>query len=1196
VVYKIKFVLFALLVVSASAMAADSRLEILQPDERIGDFRTLAVYVTGEGTRMGARFAHVQSGFVLDVLRIQSVPGAFTWVNSIPPSDCGEPHTCEHLLLGKGTVGRYVASLEEMSLGESSAFTEQVRTCYHFRATAGTATFFDLFEAKLNAMLHPNYSDEEIRREVCNTGVKIDQTTGKPALEEKGTVYNEMVSSYEKPYGNLYQKLGEMIFGKGHPMSLSAGGVPEAIRKMTPTDLRNFQESTHHLNNMGSVVSIPEDVTLEDCLTKLSAILKRIEPDATPGKDPATLMARIPAPHGEPAGTMTTTWFPSGSNDAPGLLLYAWPAQLTLMPQDRYLFELFTANLSQGQTSNLHRKFIESKSRVMDVGASSVFGFLSNEVGSPLYIGLDDIRATAVDEVMMDSIRKVIVAEIGAVANYADNSEELRLFNDRIRNRIIEQQRSTRTFLNSPTGFGNRGTGSNWLNHLQSLNESGGFVRDLTQNGFAKWADSLLALPANIWRDYVAQWKLTSTLPYAVGTRPDVAANARTEAERIERMNAFADSLVKAYSAATRDDAIAKFKIEYDALTATIDSTAATIPMPMFVQNPPLTLDDQLDYSVESLPGGGKLVTSIFDNISSVTCGLAFRADVIPDSLLFLVPAIPICLTEIGVVKDGKTISYDEMSERIRREILSLSANYSVNYRTERVELMLTASGSNLAEGRIALDWMRSALFNSNIRPDNISRIRDAVDQNYAYTRGRINSSEESWVDEPTNAFWRQHNPLLLSADCFLTQTYDLFRLRWRLRNNADTSVVESFCAVMDKAAASGNGMIREQWGNFLNDLSAERTTPHTAADILRADRDKLPALSRTLFTDAIDDLKNLMAGMPDNSLEGDMKNVIAVMTKEIRIPLAQTFSQITSVIRGMEHRDNVRGYIVASRASSADVAPVLGAIVKSCATAPSERQAYSPAPRVSARVAERTSDSSQPLFVGLVNENTRAGIHYNTSNLASFEDSEPEKLLSFLSARLYGGGGAHSMFMKTWSAGLAYSNGLRSNEMSGRLMYYAERCPELAQTMSFVTDQLKSAPYDTGLADYAVSQAFAVNRAGNGYEQRGMAMANDLADGLLPEDVSRFRSGIMNLRKEGHLYDRLHKRMESTYGEVLPGYGPTAKDVAKTKPDLMNFVIGPEKQILGYEEYLKRVEDPNVKLVRLYPRDYWQVEKVKRD
>jgi hypothetical protein len=34
----------------------------------------------------------------------------------------------------------------------------------------------------------------------------------------------------------------------------------------------------------------------------------------------------------------------------------------------------------------------------------------------------------------------------------------------------------------------------------------------------------------------------------------------------------------------------------------------------------------------------------------------------------------------------------------------------------------------------------------------------------------------------------------------------------------------------------------------------------------------------------------------------------------------------------------------------------------------------------------------------------------------------------------------------------------------------------------------------------------------------------------------------------------------------------------------------------VGSEEYFRQAEDANAKLVRLYPRDYWQVEKVKRD
>jgi hypothetical protein len=218
--------------------------------------------------------------------------------------------------------------------------------------------------------------------------------------------------------------------------------------------------------------------------------------------------------------------------------------------------------------------------------------------------------------------------------------------------------------------------------------------------------------------------------------------------------------------------------------------------------------------------------------------------------------------------------------------------------------------------------------------------------------------------------------------------------------------------------------------------------------------------------------------------------------------------------------------------------------------------------------------------------------VHIHTTDCASYEDSDPEALLRFLSARLYGGGGAHSMFMKTWGAGLAYSNGLRSDERNGRLLYYAERCPDLTQTMQFVIGELEKAPFDESLAEYAVAQAFSGNRSGARYEQRGQAMASDLADGLTPEVVRRFRQGILDLREDPELYRKLHERMKATYGEVLPGYGPSGAESCK-RSNAMYFVIGPQKQLQSWEEYLESVE-PGARLTRIYPRDYWQPRPVK--
>ena len=85
--------------------AQDTSFETLKEGQVVSGFRTLAVYTDESDKPLGARFLHARTRFTLDVLRIQSVPQGHIWVNSFPTSDMGEPHTQEHLLLGKGSVG-----------------------------------------------------------------------------------------------------------------------------------------------------------------------------------------------------------------------------------------------------------------------------------------------------------------------------------------------------------------------------------------------------------------------------------------------------------------------------------------------------------------------------------------------------------------------------------------------------------------------------------------------------------------------------------------------------------------------------------------------------------------------------------------------------------------------------------------------------------------------------------------------------------------------------------------------------------------------------------------------------------------------------------------------------------------------------------------------------------------------------------
>src|SRR5215208_5454502 len=120
-----------------------------------------------------------------------------------------------------------------MSLAESSVFNAQWRTAFHFHSVAGLEGVCPVFELYLDALLKPDYTDEEIRREVRNFGVdKADDGTLR--LEEKGTVYNEMVRTFEAPETNLWRAAGHLVYGTKHPLALDSGGYPDAIRDMTP--------------------------------------------------------------------------------------------------------------------------------------------------------------------------------------------------------------------------------------------------------------------------------------------------------------------------------------------------------------------------------------------------------------------------------------------------------------------------------------------------------------------------------------------------------------------------------------------------------------------------------------------------------------------------------------------------------------------------------------------------------------------------------------------------------------------------------------------------------------------------------------------------------------------------------------------------------------------------------------------------
>jgi len=1167
----------------SSQIMAGTEFDKIQPGSSVADFRVEYLYDNGEGTTLGARFRHIPSNMILDYLQIQSVPQAYMWVNTPPESDQGEPHTCEHLLLGKGNKGRYVASLEDMSLGSSSASTYRLFTNYHYHTTAGGDVFYDLFRAKLDAMLHPDFSDEEIRREVCNMGVVVDPDDGSLSLEEKGTVYTEMVSSFERSGSRIWTEMSRILYGMGHPIANVSGGTPRALRELTPEDLRKFHAKEYQLNNMGIIVALPNEYKLDETLERLSSILHDISPDAKTGEDPATLDDRLPEP--KPSTDMSIRYveYPHQNENEPGEVVFAWSPVLKLDPYQESVLDLFLSNLAQGETSDLYKKVIDTQNRQIDVGANSIWSGIGYDFGKPVYIGLSNVRRDAMNEEILDSLKGIIISEIERVAAFEDGSEELKAYNTRVRNRVTSELRQLRQFISTPPRFGYRGTGNQWMSHLKSIQNSKGDRRDLMMGDRADFVEKLLDSDRNFWRDYIAEFKLLENEPYIMAAVANPDMIERDRAAKAERIAAFVETLKDAYEIESDEEALARYRDEYDAKTAELDLVAEEMKMPEFVDSPPMTLDDQLLYRVDQLPGGNPMVVSTFESMMGASFGLAFDLYAIPEELLVYVPALPTMIDEVGVIKDGKPIDYFEMRELIRQDILHAYASFDRNFSSERAELVFRAAGTNVEESEKALEWMKLKMFHPDWRMENMSRIQDALDVNLTNLRNRMKGREEEWVSGPALSYWRQDNPLLLSTACFLTQAHALFRVKWMLKDASNSNVAADFDSFMDRIMETSNGMNKDEIEDFLGGIKAE-TTESTAAAKLKPVFDGLGRETKELVSAAIHDLNQALNEIPESSLRDDFVYVCGTIKSDFARSPKETLADFKRVMDLLLRQQNVRSFVVASSSTQEKLLPMISITAGTLSAEPVSRIAYKRRPIVDSRLAERNPNISDPVYVGLINENSSTGVYVNSAKCAGYFNSEPDDLIKYLAARLYGGGGGHSMFMRTWSAGLAYSNGLSCGGASGRVSYYAERCPALAQTMSFVVSVLKDAEFDPTLTEYTIAQAFQSSRAGGRYESRGEGIASDLADGITPETVRNFREKILKMRNDSELSKKLFEMMLPVYGTVLPGIKPDGADAEEA----VYFILGPETQFQSFEEYLETAEGPGREVYRLYPRDYW--------
>jgi len=1134
----------------------------LREGAHVHGYTVAAVYLDDADHPVGAKLVHDNTGFQLDYLKIESAPQGYIWVNSYPTSDQGEPHTQEHLLLGKGNRGRRLGSSEAMSLATSSAFTEQWHTAYHFHTVAGVDVYWSVFENQLDALLDPDYTDEEIRREVRNFGVD-KAPDGTLHVEEKGTVYNEMVRAYEDPEAILYRTLHQLAYGANHPLALESGGFPAAIRTMTPQDIRKFHDEHYTLANMGVIAAFPSSVSLATVLDQTSRILG--EEAGRPGK--AITEAQIAKPSPAAAGTLSVVEYPYAETTNPGPIAFIWPATRHLDTTELVLARLFLDAFAGDESTPLYKQLIDGKTHAIDLGATALTTDLSSDLGQPVTLEIAGVKADKLDTKTLTEVRALILAQLARLAKLPDNDPELVAFDRGVQSRLIKRRRELAKFLDSPPGFGARNGTAPWFMHLHLLAQTAGFAKSLTLKPELAAIDKLLAAGGNPWRDRIKAWGL-SEAPYGVAAKPSPALRKQLDDERTQRNAAELARLEAQYKLTDPVATLKRFQTDYDAAIHELEA-AQKVELPPLVASPPMTLDDSLKYETGEL-GPVRTFTATFESMQSARIQLSFdlaRA-IAPADQMFLA-GLPALLSQAGVIDHGAPISSGEMKERLRNEVLGLTVTYIGNNRTLRNELAFTGSGLGAGETKAALAWIARVMLAPDWRIENLPRLRDIVEQTLTANRARMLDSEETWVDDPRDAWWHE-DALQAHTASFLTQIYDLHRLRWMLEDPRDPKVSGEVVALLN--ALAGTRGSRAELVALTQQLAAHPEQTKLGKS--------LSAAAQAIARDAGKDLGVVLGDLPDTSLASDWAFVCHQMAKDLAFGAPAALAKLEAVRAHIIHAARAR---IVETGSTATQQALAGDVQQLVTAIPAMTEPLAPEPTkhgIHDRLAGRLPAAKQALFVGLYAPSTSSGVFENLAPAPAYADDNENAVLDYLASNLYTGHGGHSIFMKTWAAGLAYSNGLHPYVELGYLDYYAERCPLLPQTLKFVIDQLKRVEADPNIARYAIAGAF-TSRVADGYERRAAAMAANLVDGQPPDMVRAFRTRVLAQNQRPDLAQELCKRMPAVYGKVLPGFAaPDAKNVY--------FVIGNAKQLAAYQDYLHATVGKTTTLFTLYPRDFW--------
>jgi Zn-dependent M16 (insulinase) family peptidase len=1118
----------------------------LQSGESRHGFTARALFSGLSDAPIGARFVH-QTGATVDLLFFASVPQVSIRLSSVPVSDRGESHTLEHLVLGKGRSGKYLESLLTMRLAVSSAGTDVDHTTYQFRSASGPDGFHELLAQYLTTLVKPDFTDEEVRREVAHLGVTADPT-GQLTLAEQGTVYNEMLATSGQPGQRQWRHMQALLGGPDHPLARNSGGEPARLWELGPEAIRRFHAANYRIGpGLEMVAALPTAWSAGEFLERLDPLLKRLS-SAGDEEPQAPLPPFRPAPQGQ-------TWigaYPADSTDKPQTVWMAWRGLPDLGVDEWDTLDILMDVIGGGEASYLYRDLVDQKTRVLDLPVTGVGTLHLPRPFSAPWLYVSGFPSRLLEDAQLQRLREVVVKRFRWLGDLPDGSPELAEVAAKARSRISASRRSYLKFLDAPPNFGDRYITEGWPDRLALAARTPGFVKRTTPFAVYDLLENEMAAGRNPWRTLLRRAGLGEP-PYVVAARPDPSLAQQEKQERDARLTARRAEVTARLGGGDPARALVALKAEYEAKTAELDARDRAIPTPEFVRDPPLTLDD-VPFERATMASGPTLVRVHFATTPFTDVAVAFDLrPVAPQDRIYL-PLLSAALSGTGVTtRGGELLDYARARERRDAEIYSFAVSDLSNPVTGRHELELRASASSPEEIARALEWMENHLRRAGIGEAARSRLADLCRDEIQSLRTRLQSAEENWATELAAAFRYRDDSLYQVLSSPFTSLRLLTRLRWRLEDPSPEArrVLEAELAAVEQM------------------LSA------------RAERTAVTKHLESTPGELGETLRYELSLLPDDHWREDLAEVARDLHVDLNAGSASVLAGLQRVRERVFVRHGARARITASPANADRAAKLLDGLLASLPAGSDVPAPASGVPSVQARLEQRYGPLAPPVHVGFVRPDSKSGVHVVRAAGPSYASRSREDVLDLLAVGQFTAG-PQSFFSKTWSAGLAYGNGISVNLSRGHVGYYADRCPDLAQTLKFV-DGLASSPIDDpSLIRYSLASAF-YTRATDDFSSRGAALAEDLADGTTPERVSGFLRLLLDVAREPGVLERVRQRVPDAVGRVLVGYGRKVAD----SPRALAFVIAPEELLARYEAFLKEQGEAD-RLLRVYPRDFW--------